>query len=153
MSAVLRSAPFFRPMNMQDLDAIMRIEREAYPYPWSKGNFRDSLAAGYNCWVYEHQGGMIAYAVMMLAAGEAHLLNLCVATSWQGRGVGRKFMEHLIALARDYHAEIMFLEVRPSNEPARRLYEAMGFSEIAVRKNYYPARGGRENAIVMGLSL
>lgn len=153
MSALLRESPAFRPMGRGDLDAVFAVEQEVYPFPWTRGNFSDSLQAGYSCWVCEMDRVLAGYGVMMLAAGEAHLLNVAVSAKWQGRGMGHRLMRHLIGVAREYHAEFMFLEVRPSNLPARRLYGDLGFSEIAVRKNYYPACKGREDAIIMGLPL
>ncbi len=143
----------FRPMGREDLGAVLAIECDVYPFPWTRGNFSDSLQAGYGCWVYEVNGAVVGYGVMMLAAGEAHLLNVAIARKWQRRGMGRKLMQHLIKVAREYHAEFMFLEVRPSNIAAHRLYEDLGFTEIVVRKNYYPAHKGREDAVIMGLSL
>lgn len=153
MNAQLDELAAFRPMHHEDIEAVAAIEQKIYPFPWSLGNFRDSLNAGYSCWVFEFGELLIGYSVMMVAAGEAHLLNLGIAGGWQGKGLGRRFLEHLIGLARDYHAEAMFLEVRPSNIVARRLYVTSGFREIALRKKYYPAENGREDAILMELSL
>lgn len=153
MSARLQEIAAFRPMCLEDVEAVLAIECEIYPFPWSYGNFRDSLSAGYSCWVFEFGEFLIGYAVLMVAAGEAHLLNLGIAGDWQGKGLGRKFLRHMIRLARDYHAEVMLLEVRTSNIAARRLYATDGFREIAVRKNYYPAEDGREDAILMELPL
>lgn len=153
MNAQLQDPDSFRPMSLEDVEAVIAIEREIYPFPWSYGNFRDSLSAGYGCWIYEFDGLVIGYAVMMMAAGEAHLLNLSIAGDWQGRGLGRRFLLQLIRLAREYRADSMFLEVRPSNIAARRLYATEGFREIAVRKKYYPAEDGREDAILMELVL
>jgi ribosomal-protein-alanine N-acetyltransferase len=154
MNAQLQEIVSIRPMCQEDLEAVVAIEYEIYPFPWTYGNFRDSLNAGYSCWVYELNGFVIGYSVMMVAVGEAHLLNLGIAPDWQGRGLGRCFLQQLINLARDdYHAEIMLLEVRPSNNAARRLYLSVGFSEIAVRKKYYPAEDGREDAVLMELQL
>ncbi|MEO1765959.1 ribosomal protein S18-alanine N-acetyltransferase [Thiobacter aerophilum] len=153
MSAVLESKPAFRPMRREDLARVMEIERDLYPFPWSEGNFRDSLQAGYSCWVCERARAVVGYAVLMLAAGEAHVLNIAIARAWQRQGLGTALLRHLIALARDYGAREMFLEVRPSNETARRLYHGMGFNEIGLRPRYYPAHGGREDAILMALTL
>jgi len=153
MSAVLQDAPTFRPMRREDLDEVMRIERSLYPFPWTEGNFRDSLSAGYNCWVCAFGPHTIGYAVMMLAAGEAHVLNIAIARDWQRQGLGGKFMQHLIKLAREYGATEIFLEVRPSNAAARKLYHGMGFNEIATRRNYYPSHNGREDAILMAMAL
>jgi ribosomal-protein-alanine N-acetyltransferase len=140
-------------MRADDVAAVMAIERDLYPFPWTEGNFRDSLNAGYNCWVCAFGPHAIGYAVMMLAAGEAHVLNIAIARDWQRQGLGGKFMQHLIKLARGYGATEIFLEVRPSNAAARRLYHGMGFNEIATRRNYYPSHGGREDAILMAMAL
>jgi ribosomal-protein-alanine N-acetyltransferase len=153
MSAVLEEAPRFRPMCSSDVASVMQIERGLYPFPWTEGNFRDSLNAGYSCWVCAFGPHVLGYAVMMLGAGEAHVLNIAIARDWQRQGLGRKLMLHLIELARQYRATEIFLEVRPSNAAARRLYHAMGFNEIAARRNYYPAHGGREDAILMAMTL
>jgi ribosomal-protein-alanine N-acetyltransferase len=153
MNAVLKHAQQFRPMSEQDLDAVLAIEERAYAFPWTRGNFSDSLSAGYSCWVYENAGVVFGYAVMMVAAGEAHLLNVCIDVAWQGQGLGRNLAQHLIEVARGYHAQEMFLEVRPSNVAARHLYERFGFSQMAVRKKYYPAENGREDAILMGMKI
>ena len=153
MSAQLQEIASIRPMCLEDVEAVVAIEYEIYPFPWSYGNFRDSLNAGYSCWVYELGGYVIGYSVMMVAVGEAHLLNLGIAPDWQGRGLGRRFLHQLIDRARDYHAETLLLEVRPSNVAARQLYLSTGFSEIAVRKKYYPAEEGREDAVLMELPL
>jgi [ribosomal protein S18]-alanine N-acetyltransferase len=140
-------------MTGADLDAVAAIEQAAYPHPWSRGNFSDSLEAGYHCWVVECGGATVGYTVVMIAAGEAQLLNLTVGAPWQGQGVGRELINFALKLARDYGAQRMFLEVRPSNTAARALYASAGFSEIAVRRDYYPAGAGREDAIVLELSL
>jgi ribosomal-protein-alanine N-acetyltransferase len=153
MSAVLSEAPVFRPMRAADVDAILLVERDIYAYPWSAGNFRDSLQAGYSCWVMESMGYLAGYGVLMLGVNEAHLLNLSVAADWQRRGLGRTLLQHFIRLARECEAEQILLEVRPSNEAARALYGDAGFRELHVRLNYYPADAGREDAILMGMDL
>lgn len=153
MSAVLKNPPSFRPMGKEDLEAVMSAEVLIYPYPWTLGNFKDSLNTGYSCWMYECDASLVGYGVMMLAAGEAHLLNLGIAKDWQRQGMGRKLLQHLIKVARDYHADMMFLEVRPSNRAAIALYQDIGFNEMGIRKNYYPAHNGREDGILMGMSL
>jgi ribosomal-protein-alanine N-acetyltransferase len=140
-------------MRRDDVPAVMDIERALYPFPWTEGNFRDSLNAGYSCWVCACGGHVIGYAVMMLAADEAHVLNIAIASAWQRQGLGARLMGHLVGLARGYGANEIFLEVRPSNAVARRLYHGMGFNEIATRRNYYPSHGGREDAILMAMSL
>lgn len=153
MSAVLKPAQGFRPMQFEDLDRIMEIEPAAYSHPWSRGNFADSLHAGYSCWVYEAENQLVGYAVMMTVLDEAHLLNITIARDFQGRGLGRALLNHLIDIARRHGAQMMFLEVRPSNKNAIALYESIGFNEFSVRKGYYPAHNGREDAILMGLAL
>lgn len=153
MSARLDTLPRYRRMTASDLDTVAAIEQSAYPHPWTRGNFSDSLEAGYHCWIVECGGVTAGYTVVMIAAGEAHLLNLTVDSSWQGQGMGRELLKFVLKLVRDYGAQRMFLEVRPSNTAARRLYAGAGFSEIAVRRDYYPAGAGREDAVVLELSL
>jgi ribosomal-protein-alanine N-acetyltransferase len=153
MSALPDLLPRFRPMQEADLDRVMQIEPLIYVHPWTRGNFRDSLKAGYSCWVMECGGHFAGYAVLMTGVHEAHLLNLSVALDWQGKGYGRALLLHLIGIARDGEAAHMFLEVRPSNVAARRLYATHGFQEITVRRGYYPSSPVREDAILMGLAL
>jgi len=153
MNAVLKPQPRLRPMQPTDLDVIMSIEPEIYLYPWSRGNFSDSLSAGYSCWVYEENEMVFGYAVLMLVMDEAHLLNFSIAKLYQGRGLGRNLLVHMMQIARKHGAQNIFLEVRPSNIAAIGLYESIGFNEMAVRRNYYPAKGGREDAILMGMAL
>lgn len=153
MSAVLSSAPCLRPMRETDLDRIMQIEPLIYEHPWTRGNFVDSIKAGYNCWVVEWQSGVAAYGVLMMGIGEVHLLNLSVAGAWQRQGLGRGLLHHFIRIARECEAGQVLLEVRPSNRAARALYVEQGFSVISVRRNYYPGRNGREDALIMALRL
>jgi ribosomal-protein-alanine N-acetyltransferase len=153
MSAQLDRIPRYRHMTGADLDAVVAIEEAIYPYPWTRGNFSDSLAAGYHCWVAECGGEVAGYTVVAIAAEEAHLLNLSVAGPWQRRGIGREMLDFVLRLARESGAARVFLEVRPSNSAARALYAAAGFAEIATRQGYYPADGGREDAIVLELEL
>ena len=153
MNALPRFAVRYRPMQDEDLDAVMAIEPKIYSHPWSRGNFADSLKSGYNCWVVELDGELIGYGALMMVLDEAHLLNLSIAGPYQGRGLGRELLAHFIEVARRYGGQMMFLEVRPSNTAAIGLYESMGFNEFSVRKGYYPAENGREDAILMGLAL
>ena len=153
MSAVLRPVPQIAPMTERDLDAVLALEKKIYPYPWTAGNFRDSLRAGYHCRVVFDAEELIGYAVLMLGASEAHLLNLSVAGHAQGRGHGRALLSHLIGVARERGAHVFFLEVRPSNKAGRRLYAGYGFSQMGVRRGYYPADGKREDALVFALDL
>jgi ribosomal-protein-alanine N-acetyltransferase len=140
-------------MRGADLTVVLAIERDIYEHPWSEGNFRDSLHAGYSCWVMEVAGMLAGYGVLMIGVQEGHLLNLSVARPWQRRGLGRQLLRHLLDVARQCAAEQVFLEVRPSNAAARALYLACGFCVLDVRRGYYPATGGREDAILMGLEL
>lgn len=154
MSAILKSAGGqFRPMTEADIAEIMEIERAAYPFPWTAGILRDCLRVGYNCWVFAIDNVIHGYGVMSVAAGEAHILNLCVRPESQGQGLGRKLLTHIIALARRHGADTLLLEVRPSNLAALKLYQTTGFNEVGVRKNYYPAEQGREDALIFALSL
>ena len=145
----------FRPMNVVDVDAIMQIEPQIYSHPWTRGNFTDSLNSGYSAWVMIHPATdqIIGYALLMMVLDEAHLLNLSVAKNYQKKGLGRYLLEHMLQIAKNHHATNMFLEVRTSNVSAISLYENMGFNEMAVRRNYYPAHNGREDAVLMGLAL
>jgi ribosomal-protein-alanine N-acetyltransferase len=153
MSAQLDNLPEFRPMRAADLDRVMEVEPALYSHPWTRGNFEDSLAAGYSCWAVECGGALAGYGVLMIGVREAHLLNLSVAAAWQHRGFGRMLLGHFVHIARSSDAAQMFLEVRPSNEAARQLYVKFGFRQIAVRRGYYPLGRGREDAILMGLDL
>lgn len=147
------AAPRYRRMIVADLNEVVAIEEAIYPHPWTLGNFADSIEAGYHCWVLERAGMLVGYLVVMTAAGEAHLLNLSVAGPWQRRGIGREALGFALKLARDYGASRILLEVRPSNRAALALYASAGFSEMAIRRGYYPARNGREDAVVLQLEL
>jgi ribosomal-protein-alanine N-acetyltransferase len=140
-------------MSAADLRPVLEIEESLYEFPWTLGNFRDSLRAGYGCWVVRDGRQLIGYAVLMLAAGEAHLLNLSVAAHAQRRGHGRSLLEHVVGIAREHEAKVLFLEVRPTNEVGQHLYAGHGFKQIGVRRGYYPAHRGREDAIVLALDL
>ncbi len=154
MSAALEQLPLaVRPMRDLDLERVAEIERASYEFPWSPGVFRDCLRVGYNCWVIEIGGAVEGYGIMSIAAGESHVLNLCVNTGWQGQGLGRRLLSKLLDVARDHLASITLLEVRPSNPRALRLYESFGFSEVGVRRGYYPARSGREDALLLAIDL
>ncbi len=153
MSAVLKPQTWFRPLVEADLIAVMAIERDLYEFPWTPGNFRDSLTAGYSCWALVGDEGLIGYAVLMLGAGEAHLLNLSIARSAQRRGHGTRLLHHLLGVTRRYGATRVLLEVRPSNTAGRALYAKNGFYDLGTRRGYYPAVKGREDAIVLALVL
>ena len=142
-----------RPMSVDDLDAVMEIERRAYEYPWTPGIFRDCLRVGYCCWCCEGAEGIQGYGVMSVAAGESHILNLTVDPGLQRRGIGSRLMRHFMQLARRHGADTVMLEVRPSNRAAIALYQKLGFNEMGVRRNYYPAAEGREDALLLGKNL
>jgi [ribosomal protein S18]-alanine N-acetyltransferase len=153
MSAVLKPRIELRPMADADLPAVMAIETGIYPFPWTPGNFRDALAAGYSCWICIRNGELIGYAVVMFAADEAHLLNLSIAAACQRQGYGSLLLRRLCEFARGHGARLMFLEVRPSNAAGLRLYERHGFQRVGLRRGYYPAQGGREDARILALAL
>ncbi|GAB4351718.1 MAG: ribosomal protein S18-alanine N-acetyltransferase [Gammaproteobacteria bacterium] len=142
-----------RPMREEDIATVAAIERGAYSYPWTEGIFLDCLRVGYWCRVFEQCGVIDAYGILSVAAGECHILNLCVRAEVQGRGIGRKVLAKMLAHARQQGADSAFLEVRPSNLPALRLYRHFGFNEVGIRRRYYPAPNSREDAIIMALSL
>ena len=154
MVAILKEPyPALRMMTADDLEQVAAIELSAYAYPWTHGIFRDCLRAGYDCIVLAHGIEVIGYGVLTLAAGEAHVLNVCVDAAEQGNGQGTRLMRRLIDLARWHRAQRIFLEVRPSNVRAVKLYHQLGFNEIGKRPNYYPAKRGREDALVMAMEL
>ncbi len=145
--------PYLRPMNQDDVLQVFAIESEVYPYPWTESIFRDCLQMGYCSWVFERQGGVVAYGLMSTGAGEAHILNLCVHPQHQGQGLGRRMLQHLLQLAARHQAQTVFLEVRPSNHVAFTLYHSLGFNEIGTRRAYYPAKNGREDALILAKEL
>jgi ribosomal-protein-alanine N-acetyltransferase len=153
LSALLDRSITYRSMSMADLTTICAIEQRIYPFPWTRGNFADSISAGYVCTVLECAGKIAGYGILSVAVGESHLLNLSIDAQWQRRGLGRALLLHQIDLARDRGATLMLLEVRPSNAVGRSLYVDVGFEQIAVRRSYYPAHGGREDALLLGLKL
>jgi [ribosomal protein S18]-alanine N-acetyltransferase len=140
-------------MSEADLDAVMRIEQGVYGYPWSRGIFVDCLRVPYNCVILEGAGSTLGYAVMSIAADEAHLLNLCIDPARQGQGLGALLLDHVTASAHAQGATVIYLEVRPSNGRAVALYRRAGFLRIGVRPNYYRAAGGREDALVFARTL
>ena len=155
MNAALLSPPRIVPMTVAMVDAVADVEALAYSFPWSRGNFIDSLAAGYLAEVLADPAGrVIAYQVAMPGVDEMHLLNLTVAPVHWGQGHARHLLDRLARRARDMCTTAVWLEVRESNERARRIYERYGFTEVGLRRGYYPAaRGAREDAVVMSLQL
>jgi ribosomal-protein-alanine N-acetyltransferase len=153
VSALPQWSLVYRSMRSDDLARVSDIERRIYSHPWSQGNFADSLSAGYLCTVLEVDGVLAGYGILTVAAGEAHLLNISIDAPWQGKGLGRALLLHHVDLARSREARILLLEVRPSNTIARALYQSLGFERIAVRRGYYPAAEGREDALLLLLNL
>jgi len=150
----IRRAPAdVRPMTHDDLSMVSDIERRSYNYPWSHGVFRDCLLAGYTCLVIDVDGSVAGYGILSVAAGEAHILNLCIDPKWRALGYGDQLLDALIGCARDADVERVFLEVRPSNTVALQLYAKKGFHQIASRKAYYQAASGREDASVLAKKL
>ncbi len=148
-AAVEHLPPQIRAMRQEDVPDVAALEQAAYEFPWSAGIFRDCLLAGYTAVILETEGEVMGYAVMSVAAGEAHLLNLCLALHFRRRGIGRRLLQHMLELAMQAGAERLFLEVRPSNREAMRLYRTAGFDVIGVRRGYYRAPGGNEDAVVL----
>jgi len=142
-----------RLMTEADIQSVMAIEKSAYPFPWTEGNLRDCLKSNYYACVLEDGGNMIGYALMSMAAGEAHVLNICIHPDQQGKGLGRALMHSLEQTARTHKVEMLLLEVRASNKRAINLYESMGFNELGCRENYYPSHKGREDALVLAQQL
>ena len=153
MSALPEMSLRYRAMGEADLDAVCAIEQRIYPFPWTRGNFGDSLLAGYDCTVLECAGSIVGYAILSVAAGESHLLNLSIDAPWQRRGLGRALLLHQIDFSRAHGATMLLLEVRLSNAAGRALYASVGFEQIAVRRDYYPAHEAREDALLLRLKL
>ncbi len=143
----------FREMTVDDIPAVMEIEKQIYTHPWTAGIFKDCLRVGYNCWVYSEKDVLLAYGLVSVAVNEAHILNLCVLPDAQGRGLGRCMLHKLMQLAEQRQGNSIFLEVRESNQVAQNLYDQEGFNRIGLRKNYYPAEDGREDALVFAKEL
>ena len=137
-----------RTMTYADLKFVIEVEKQAYSHPWTIGIFRDCLRVGYSCWVLTERDSIIGYGIVMLAAGEAHILNLCVKPEYQGKGFGRNLLKFLADRALQSDIDMILLEVRRSNQSAIKLYLSEGFHELGVRDNYYPAETGREDAII-----
>lgn len=142
-------------MSDADLDEVLAIERSSYPFPWSEGIFRDCLSAGYNGHVLRQADKLVGYVLSSVsaAAGEAHLLNICVSPDFRRQGLAQMLLNHVINDVRINGADVLLLEVRASNKAAITLYFEAGFNELAVRHDYYPAKNGREDAVVMARQL
>ena len=154
MSAGPQAALQRRPMTVADVGAVLAVEVRAYSHPWTRGNFIDSIAAGYVAEVLASAAdGVVGYFVAMPGVDELHLLNITVAPGWQRQGHGHTLLDAVQAHAQARQLAVLWLEVRQSNERARALYRRRGFAEVGVRKGYYPAVGRQEDAVVMRLDL
>ena len=141
-------------MRATDLSEVAHLEKSLYAFPWSLGNFRDSVNAGYDCWTVTHGEAVVGYAILMIALDEAHLLNLAIASEWQNQGIGRDFLKHMIDVAKSAARQIVYLEVRLSNVAARQFRTARSASSRSpFVPTYYPAVTGREDALFLGLTL
>ncbi len=143
----------FRQLNEDDLDAVMTIEKGVYTHGWSYGIFKDCLQSGYHCLAIELNQQFIGYIIVSIVVGEAHILNIAIDRVYQNQGLGRAAVTYILDLAIQMGAETVFLEVRPSNTAAINLYEKLGFNQVGLRHNYYPADNGREDAIIMAIAL
>lgn len=141
-----------RPFNIKDLAIILAIENAAQISPWSKRHFLDALQVGY-IWLLKHNNEIIGFIIFSLKAQECEILNLCIKPKQQKFGFGTKLLQEALQYAKIHHADMVFLEVRQSNLAAINLYNKMGFNELGIRKNYYPAKKGQEDAIILGLDL
>jgi len=143
----------FRPMTSDDIDNIMALEISLHPYPWTKGIFNDCIKAGYLCYLSEINDEIMAYSALSYGAGESHILNISVAKAYQGKGFGKQLLQFMMQQAKQKKADMVLLEVRGSNHNAIALYESQGFNEIGLRKGYYPAPNGKEDAIMFAKQL
>lgn len=139
---------WFRRMTLGDVERVMRVEHEVYEFPWTEKIFSDCIRVGYYCWLALQRQNIVGHAVISVSAGESHMLNLSIAREYQRRGFGKEFIEFLIQQAQAKQAQTMLLEVRPSNTAAINCYNSAGFNEIGLRKDYYPAPEGREDALL-----
>ncbi len=153
MSSVKQDEQFpaaeIRPMHELDVPVVVAVERSAYAFPWSEGIFRDCLRVGYTCRIIEVGGDVAGYGIMSMGAGEAHVLNVCVRYDCRGRGFARRMLVYLLDRARTAGMYEAYLEVRPSNLAAARLYHSLGFEQVGVRRGYYQSATGREDAAVL----
>lgn len=149
MQLALNDALVIRTMHLDDLKHVIGVEKEAYTHPWTLGIFRDCLRVGYKCWVVELDNKVIGYGVVLVGANEAHILNICIHPQYQTRGLGRALLYFLIEQCQKIGSDMVLLEVRESNKGAIALYLSVGFHELGVRRDYYPADEGRENAVIL----
>tara|TARA_R110002072_G_scaffold5527_5_gene35365 strand:+ start:5392 stop:5826 length:435 start_codon:yes stop_codon:yes gene_type:complete len=138
-------------MSYGDLPEVIENERLSYSYPWTEGIFQDCLRSGNECWLIKREHRTLGHGILSVAAGESHLLNVCVSPEFQGDGLGRILVAHMLKCAESSGASCVFLEVRPSNKVACSLYSSLGFKQVGRRKGYYPDKEGREDALVFVL--
>jgi ribosomal-protein-alanine N-acetyltransferase len=143
----------FREMTLDDLPVVVMNDKLSYLHPWSRGIFTDCLQAGNDCWVVARNRQLVGHSILSVVEGECHLLNVCIIPDFQDGGLGRRLVAHMLERAWQLSARTVFLEVRPSNPAAYHLYITMGFNEVGTRKGYYPARSGKEDAIIMAKEL
>lgn len=153
MSAVLRDELRLAAMTEADLPEVLAVETAIYSHPWTRGNFADSLRAGYQCWLWRRGAELVGYFILAAGGGEAHLLNLSIAPQCQRQGLGGRLLGEALRIARAEGARRLLLEVRPSNLAAQRLYARHGLRQIGLRRDYYPAHTGREDALVLAIDL
>jgi len=153
LSFAKKRPQYIRPLKERDLADVLRIERDMYDYPWSEEIFKDCLRVDYSNWAFIKDEKFIGYAILSIAVGEAHVLNICLDKEYTGQGLGECFLNELLLVAKNKCAESVFLEVRLSNAVATSLYKKMGFKQIGRRKKYYQAADGREDALVFSLDL
>lgn len=149
MNGAMSAMVEIRTMSYSDLKQVITVEKKAYPHPWTLGIFRDCLRIGYNAWVMTLDNKIIGYGIVMLSPGEAHILNICISPDYQRKGLGRHLLRHLLKKSNQTDVDMVLLEVRRSNSNAQQLYLSEGFHELGVRKAYYPADNGREDAIIL----
>jgi len=141
----------YRPMTVADIDQVLEIEKTISKAPWTRGNFESSLNSDYQCWIQQYNNFPVGYAVLSFAADESELLIIGIDKSYQGQGLGRKLLLHMLNCAEKREARAVFLEVRASNDVAQGLYASEGFNEVGIRPGYYPAAQGREDAVIMAI--
>lgn len=142
-----------RPMQQEDIDGVMQIENVVCEFPWTSNIFSDCIKVGYGCWVLSESNIVLGYGLLSVSAGEGHILNLCISPNHHRQGLATRMMHHLIRQSKRLMAESVYLEVRVSNQHAIDLYRKLGFTQIGERLDYYPAKDGREDALVLSLSL
>lgn len=143
----------FKRMRDTDMPNVLKNERRGYTHPWNEGTFFDCIRSGYECWLLLYHGRIVGHGILSVAAGESHLLNACVNPDFQSQGLGRVLVNYMLDRAMEKEATTVFLEVRPSNIHACKLYDSLGFNEVGIREDYYPAFVGREDAIVLAKEL